>query len=85
MRNESNRPASILRQEKKGKRVNAWVDVYTHWVIENLVGTMGRNPTDVATTIIHEWMVANRPVLETLKLWPPEIEAGKVKIIPPGA
>ena len=86
MRNtSSSRTAAILGSEKKGYRVNAWVDAYTDWVIRNLVGYKGKNPTDVASTLLREWVTANKPELERLGLWPPEIRAGRAVIVPPGA
>jgi hypothetical protein len=65
--------------------VNAWVDAYTSWVISNLVGYKGTSRTDVATTLLREWITANRGELERLGLWPPEIRAGRAVIVPPGA
>ena len=85
MRNPNSRAASILAPDPKGHRVNAWVDAYTDWVIRNLVGYKGRNRTDVASTLLREWITANRDELETLGLWPPEIRAGRAVIVPPGA
>ena len=86
MRNRaSRRAASILAPDKKGYRVNAWVDAYTDWVIRNLVGYKGTNPTDVASTLLREWVTANKTELERIGLWPPEIRAGRAVIVPPGA
>ena len=87
MRNDpGSRPASILApQAKGGHRVNAWVDAYTDWVISNLVGYKGTSRTDVASTLLREWITANKGELERLGLWPPEIRAGRAVIIPPGA
>ena len=86
MRNDpGNRAASILLPDKKGHRVNAWVDSYTDWVIRNLVGVKGTNPTDVASTLLREWVTANKADLERMGLWPPEVRAGRAVIIPPGA
>lgn len=79
------RAAAILAPDKKGYRVNAWVDAYTDWVIRNLVGYKGTNPTDVASTLLREWVTANKVELERLGLWPPEIRAGRAVIVPPGA
>lgn len=81
----SSRAASILASNKGGYRVNAWVDAYTDWVIRNLVGYKGTNPTDVASTLLREWVVANKAELQELGLWPPEIRAGRAVIVPPGA
>ena len=79
------RAASILSPDKKGYRANAWVDAYTSWVIQNLVGVKGRNPTDVASTLLREWVTANKDDLEKMGLWPPQVRAGQAVIIPPGA
>ncbi|MEX2151714.1 MAG: hypothetical protein WD825_00140 [Gemmatimonadaceae bacterium] len=81
----SSRAATILPSDKRGHRVNAWVDAYTDWVIRNLVGYKGTNPTDVASTLLREWVTANRAELQELGLWPPTIRAGRAVIVPPGA
>lgn len=84
-KHSSSRAAEILPANKGGHRVNAWVDTYTHWVIRNLVGYKGKNPTDVASTLLREWVTANRAELQELELWPPTIRAGRAVIVPPGA
>jgi hypothetical protein len=79
------RIGEILNAKPGGHRVNGWVDSYTNWVIKQLVGTRGRNRTDVVSTIIREWMNDHREELEAMGVGPPRIRAGRVQIVPPGA
>ncbi len=76
--------ASIL-DGGESKKVQGWVDANTAWVVRNLVGTKGTSQSDVVATLLREWIDWKEEWLEKRGLGPPQINAGRVVIIPPGA
>lgn len=78
------RAASFL-DGSEHKKLQTWVEAYTHWVVMSLVGIKGRRESDVVATLLREWIKDNRDDLEKLGLWPPQLRSGKAVIVRPGA
>ena len=54
----------MRKKASKSFKVQANVEEYTHFVVENLIGIKGTNSSDVVSFILKEWISEHRDELK---------------------
>ena len=52
-----------MKKASKSYKIQANVEEYTRFVVENLVGIKGTNPSDVVSFVLKEWISEHREEL----------------------